>query len=1255
MKKIDKEDFLAVGILIILVSLFLWFLLGDNIWQWIVNSTIIFAIGGVLFSLKHLIYAKEVRKLVRRGTSLLLVIAISLSIPTFTSADDISMEEDEVKKASEINGNDLLQSIQQAICAYVEKYGLNEKMTDSELAQVYFRMNSEEAKKSWDELNELYKKAQLLDEESVDVLMSDSNVILGIRFYELIEQMNSTALTELPDPCNPVDGIEVLVVEDDEADDSFSNGVVTINVAGTDGCGSESDTDTITITNKSDGVAVISFDWKANDVNTLKIDDKLTSEINGTIKQSLSAGSCITFVITTSADTTNNQLVFSNFSLTPINEPFEVTVQYDSNLGSVAKDGIAISPGMQSVTKATFTATPSSNVLFLGWIDAGTNQILSKKNDYNCAPSENMKIKAVFAANSRDTNNKPWFMVNDNYLFDGLDLATSLTNVSSIVLMNNGTLMAGNYTIPSSATLLLPFDDEHTLYTDNPGSVNLNKSTPTPYKTLTMSTGANITVNGTISVSAKHEVGNGGGLGCCVSNQYGHISMNQGSSITVNNGGALYVWGYITGEGIVSAETGSLVYELFQVADYRGGGETMQMSKGTFPFNQFYIQNIEAEFVVKTNATVKVYASVYASWTQTTSFNFIGGSNSMFTLTSGTVTKKYDGTTDTLDIIVDGDLTVNPVSLKIATTSMNSSNFELPITNNMDIVVKSGTTTIGQDIALLPGATITINEDAEVVVGKGKNLYVYDVDQWDGYCGASNKRLIPVNYAPSKSYNRVIDTDAAICINGTLDASVGGFYTTCSTTTSTDAQGNEVTLYEGGGANIYSTGSGVVISSTGSKTSTTQHKQGDGDVSIAITNAKLKNIDESVVTSQTDTYTYTAGFWRCSNHLPNENCICTICGGEAHTFENYICTVCGKGAYIKQKGRNLNYDDMISIIDIFEVGGVGDTDLTKDAGLLIWTVDKFDENAISVDDEYAIQKVGLYPYPGKDYVYGESDGIYTRHLHEDAYYVGYVKLTNSDGSTRYIYSEPKLYSPSIYADNMLAKDSTDQETKDLCVALLNYISAAQMYFYPETTGEELVNAELSPEQKDIAPEWATVLDDTNQHLALAPAVTSPVERDTSIFTKVGKNLLFEEMISLGAVYKIEDSIVNNASEHGTIFWTPEQYDAVIANGQVPSLENAGNGEKIDLTQYREQSGQWVSNAPKIAPKDMSDTVYYFMGYVKHTDGSVSYSGVSAYTVEQYIYNKATAETTTQKEAYMAEFAKCLYFYERAAKAALLSE
>ncbi len=1128
------------------------------------------------------------------------------------------------------------------------------KMAKDDITTIVMDMDWETYQTARWEISELeskldeYIQAGQVTEDDFLLLIVKNEALIS--FADALEERNNSSKdTSLY--ATTIDSIldGKITVTDSEGTGVLTNGVVTITVKGSV---ISKRTNTITITNESDMEATIAFDYTASTYNSFTIGGASAAP-SGTYSKVLNGGDTVTLVIKSNSGFSNltATLKLTNFSFVPVSANSNVTLQYDESLGSIKVAGETQGSGYsETYTKGTtveLNAIAYSGVKFLGWINTTNNYIVSSEAKFTFEPQNDITLKAIFA------KDYAFFRINTSYLFETLDAASAAAKSGNmIVLANSGILPAGDYTIQEGVTLLIPYNNEDTVCKEI-SDKNLSRDyvKPTAFRTLTMANGANITIDGDMSIATTIHGANGGERSAgSPMGPTGFVKMEEGSSIVINNGGELYAYGYITGVGEVTAKNGAIVHECFQVEDFRGGTEISGMtgSNGVFPLSQYYLQNIEVPLTLEAGAKEYGFSAFYMRVILTSQFvsvpiSFIGGEGFMFNLTSGSLTKRYDGNTDRLILKIDGTMEIGNLNMEIGGTSVQSEKYEVPINGNISVEIGSGSVvTIQQDISLLPGTEIIVEKDANIIIGSEKNVYVYDSEEWGKYCGAGKVTFLPVQYAPGRpstvSRTDADLKDAKIQVDGTLDATLGYIYTTTS------------------GADICSTGTGVAKINLGTQENTHQHIQGEGDTSIAITPAKLKNEDGSFLEPQVDTYNYTDGYWRCSAHPSIENCKCTLCGWESvesHNFENYVCTICGKGAYIKQKGRNLNYDDMISVIDIFEVVGLGDMELTEEnSGLLIWAEEDFDANTISVTDENAINKRGLDAYPGTDYIYGESDGIWTRNLHEDAYYVGYVKLTNSDGSTKYIYSEPKLYSPSIYADNMLAKEDTDQETRDLCVALLNYISAAQMYFYPETTAEQLVNADLSDDQKDIAPEWNIVLSDIDGNLTLAPTVDNPGAKDENVFAATGKNLLFEEMISLGAVYKIEDTIVNNASDHGTIFWTPEQYDAVIADRQVPSLENAGNGEKIGLTQYRKQSGQWVSNAPKIAPKDMSDTVYYFMGYVKHSDGSVSYSGVSAYTVEQYIYNKATAETTTQKEAYMAEFAKCLYFYERAAKAAL---
>lgn len=383
----------------------------------------------------------------------------------------------------------------------------------------------------------------------------------------------------------------------------------------------------------------------------------------------------------------------------------------------------------------------------------------------------------------------------------------------------------------------------------------------------------------------------------------------------------------------------------------------------------------------------------------------------------------------------------------------------------------------------------------------------------------------------------------------------------------------------------------------------------------------------------------------CDEVLIEQTVVEALGGTHEYTKDGSItCDKCGVAASITEMGRTLSYQDYIYVVDIFELHNMEDVvAMSTDAGLIVWTENpgenyRINPTKVSEDDKIIDVNVGLYGYGNLEaeevdgsgnFYFGVTDGIYTRDLHKTIYMAAYVQLPNGV----YVYSDLLEYSPGIYAYNMIAKESDGSFTEDLCIALLNYIAAAQGYF---GSTEELVNAQLPVEDQTLG------VPSNLQMKPLVPAEKQIVNPSIEVFTDTGQNLLFEDMISLGALYKIDDEIVETAQRCYTVFWTEEQFAALAGR---PSIENLGEHTEATMMQYKETSGQWVSLAPKIAAKDMADTVYYFMGIVVDENGNVSYSSVLSYTIEEYV-NEMMSDNT------MGEFAKRLYFYERAARAAL---
>ena len=537
----------------------------------------------------------------------------------------------------------------------------------------------------------------------------------------------------------------------------------------------------------------------------------------------------------------------------------KLPVEFDSTLGTVIGNG-AWETGKSIVIKAT----PNNGITFMAWTD-GNGNILSTDTTYSGAPTEGMTMKVAFVS----PNSTAWFKVDDTHLFNDLNAAAAAG--TKIVLAADGTLPAGDYTIPSGDTLLIPRDEKGTIYTSEPpkangdggllGGYDLSERyiTPRPFRTLTMAAGANITVNGAISVAGAQYAGGtpvGGTHG-----PYGAINMAEGSKITVNSGANLYCWGYISGSGGVEVLGGGTVYESFQVMDWRGGQATsglLDNENKVFPMSQYYVQNVEVPMTLWADAVETGYTCVTASGrTVGTAVPFVG-ENSLFTIDSGYLIKDYNESTDRQTYQVYGDVAMRKISITMPVVgTLDSSQYVLPITNNLTVEVVSGKIDITQDLAFLPGSEIIVGEETTCNLADGKSVYVYDLDEWVGYCGTGNASFIALEYAPGKTGTREPLSDAKVQINGTVNADSGFLYTTT------------------GGASITSKGSGVVRMMAGTAAATYQVTQVDTNTSFApipIQVAKLQNGDHTAENpSTTDNtkinpslgvvYTYTDGVW----------------------------------------------------------------------------------------------------------------------------------------------------------------------------------------------------------------------------------------------------------------------------------------------------------------------------------------------------------------------------------------------------------
>ena len=637
-----------------------------------------------------------------------------------------------------------------------------------------------------------------------------------------------------------------------DAEDAWSaNGTSIIGAATSEGgaCGNTSYKSTLTITNKKSTTATLSFDYTIEqNSGTIQVDGTEVSS-GASFTKELAANGSVKVYIKSGSTSAATKITLTNVVL--VSDVNATATFVPAENGTYTVDGKLIteeySNTQSSMTAYQVVATPADGYQFMGWYDVSNEKYISTSAKAALNIENDCTITARFASKTAA------LFETGGQRFDDLGDAVSYAQTngqSKITLATDGSI-SGTYTIPTGITLLIPFDEAGTLYTDAPAAIRTAPASK-PFRTLTMSDGASITVNGAISLGGRYYAAGGSEQGRPVGD-YGYIKMADNSSITVKNGGKLYAWGFISGSGSVLAESGATVYEFYQIADFRGGTASSNMHHGVFPFSQYFVQNIEVPLTLNAGANEQVYSGVYAmKSTYTTAINFIGDTG-MFKVESGSFTKDYDEKTDRLVFTVNGEAALNTLALTLAGMDVNSASYVLPITNNITINIQSGNVTINQDAALLAGVEVNIAEGAGLTVANGKNIYFYDSDEWnsDNFVWGPCK-FKSVAYAPGKAYNRSNNdlVDAKMDVNGSVTA-IGAIYTTA------------------GGADICSsngTGKYIQQGALGTATETYQYNaNGNNAVTIPITAAKLHNADGSYTETKDakagDVINYVNGVW----------------------------------------------------------------------------------------------------------------------------------------------------------------------------------------------------------------------------------------------------------------------------------------------------------------------------------------------------------------------------------------------------------
>ncbi len=551
---------------------------------------------------------------------------------------------------------------------------------------------------------------------------------------------------------------------------------------------------TVTLRNISGQTGKIVFDYTPTpNGGTITIGSTTVSAAGHYESGNISNNGTLTVSVKSPAGSGTSKIVMTNFAMS-IDVACNITFLKPEN-GTATAGGVdlnAIEGDSYTFENVNFndgvqvTATPASGFKFYKWVDQNDNTILDTANGIIRATSD-VTVHPVFYSTSAAL-----FGVGSRIFADLNSAVTAAQNGSDkkIVLLDNGVLPEGDYSIPSGVTLLIPMDEANTVYTNEPEIVYGSHVNPTAFRVLTMAAGANLTIEngGALCLCSKLcSSGQLAGWNGTPTGPDGRINMNSGSTITVKNGGNLYCWGYIYGRGSVAAESGATVYEAFQIKDWRGGTSTSSVIDYAFIINQYYVQNIEVPLTLYAGATEKLYSAANANSTAySMGVTFIGNSSSsaMFRISSGFIVKDYIEETDRLQIEVYGSVSISPMSMTglPIVGSINTADYILPITNNITINLHTGTATINQDIEMLPGSEINVGRDVVMNIANGTEVYLYDNDDWGNFTGSARLYVIGYSVANGTTAKRndaslvdaKLDVNGIVNVNGKLFTSAGG-------------------------------------------------------------------------------------------------------------------------------------------------------------------------------------------------------------------------------------------------------------------------------------------------------------------------------------------------------------------------------------------------------------------------------------------------------------------------------------------------
>lgn len=380
--------------------------------------------------------------------------------------------------------------------------------------------------------------------------------------------------------------------------------------------------------------------------------------------------------------------------------------------------------------EVTLTASTREDGRFYGWVD-GSGKFLTTDSTYPFVIDSDTELWAIFAEEDSYAarRNGEFYTENDGGLAQALGEAEE---GDTIVMLEDQTL-SGNATVPSGVKLYIPFQEGFVPSgradgkTDSGSPYHASPRIATAaetYRTLVIDSGVTFTVNGTLNI--------GGVISYPGTSYNGHTSgwhgkVENSGDIVIENGGILDCWGFITGNGTVTTQGGSKVYEPFIVYDFAGGNNTqnLYLDNDQSPFKQYAMQNVQNTMVLNYGSKLYGRCNLYAlSSYNKTDIVFLGDKGMYQPANDAVVTRTYDagkfintnGDIGKITYNFEGGMTLASLAMPIMVVPISTKNVDFPIPYNWDLVFANGDYKIEDKVKVMPGATMTLEDDASLSV-----------------------------------------------------------------------------------------------------------------------------------------------------------------------------------------------------------------------------------------------------------------------------------------------------------------------------------------------------------------------------------------------------------------------------------------------------------------------------------------------------------------------------------------------------------